>query len=62
MVKEHFSPAYEEIARQIGIEINDFTINERFGKYFLKTKKCGVEEIFTLFENTFFVSSLSCTS
>ncbi len=45
MVKKDLPSSYEEIALYLGINIEEYTIHDRFTKYFLKVKTFGVEEM-----------------
>jgi hypothetical protein len=42
MVKEELPKAYDEIAEQMGINIDEYTIFDEFVDYFKKVKPFGV--------------------
>ncbi len=57
MVKQRLPKGYEEIAEQLDIQINEYTIYDDFAKYFLKVKPFGIEQMLSLFNSKFFVKS-----
>lgn len=59
MVKTDLPYAYEAIAEQIGIDIDNYTIYDDFCDYFKEVKRFGVQEMLSLFRGIFFVPYVS---
>ena len=55
MIKEELPEVYEEIAGQIGIDIDDYTINDDFVEYFTGFKSFGIEEMLSLYKSIFYI-------
>lgn len=62
MIKDELPKAYEEIAEQIGIDIDDYTIFDDYAQYFKNVKKFGIPEMFNLYQTIFMIPCKSANN